>query len=70
MCVEYFVQPRLRADTLTGGAGGDSFVYTSMRDAGDTIVDFTPYADRIQLGGLLASLGYSAATRWPTATCA
>ena len=49
----------LSADTLTGGAGGDSFVYTSMRDAGDTIVDFTPYADRIQLGGLLASLGYS-----------
>ncbi|MBT9538287.1 5'-nucleotidase C-terminal domain-containing protein [Thiobacillus sp.] len=49
----------LSADTLTGGAGGDTFVYTSMRDAGDTIVDFTPYADRIQLGGLLASLGYS-----------
>ena len=49
----------LSADTLTGGAGGDTFVYTSMRDAGDTLVDFTPYADRIQLGGLLASLGYS-----------
>jgi 2',3'-cyclic-nucleotide 2'-phosphodiesterase (5'-nucleotidase family) len=49
----------LSADTLTGGAGGDTFVYASMRDAGDTIVDFTPYADRIQLGGLLASLGYS-----------
>ena len=47
------------ADTLTGGAGGDTFVYTSMRDAGDTLVDFTPYADRIQIGGLLASLGYS-----------
>jgi 2',3'-cyclic-nucleotide 2'-phosphodiesterase (5'-nucleotidase family) len=49
----------LSADRLTGGAGGDTFVYTSMRDAGDTLVDFTPYADRIQLGGLLASLGYS-----------
>lgn len=48
----------LSADTLTGGAGGDTFVYASMRDAGDTIVDFTPYADRIQLGGLLNSLGY------------
>lgn len=47
------------ADTLTGGAGGDTFVYTSMRDAGDTIADFTPYADRIQLGGLLAGLGYT-----------
>ena len=48
------------ADLLTGGAGGDTFVYTSMRDAGDTITDFTPYADRIQLSGLLASLGCGA----------
>jgi 2',3'-cyclic-nucleotide 2'-phosphodiesterase (5'-nucleotidase family) len=45
------------ADTLTGGAGGDKFVYGSLRDAGDTITDFTPYADTIQLGGLLAGLG-------------
>ncbi len=48
------------ADTLTGGAGGDRFVYDSMRDAGDTIVDFTPYADRIDLSSLLLSLGYTA----------
>jgi 5'-nucleotidase len=47
------------ADTLTGGAGGDTFVYASLRDAGDTVTDFTPYADRIQLSGLLASLGYA-----------
>jgi 5'-nucleotidase len=39
-------------DTLTGGAGGDTFVFNSMRDAGDTITDFTPYADKIQLSGL------------------
>jgi Ca2+-binding RTX toxin-like protein len=45
------------ADTLTGGAGGDKFVYGSLRDAGDVITDFTPYADTIQLGGLLAGLG-------------
>lgn len=45
------------ADMLTGGAGGDTFVYASMRDAGDTIVDFTPYADRIQLTGLLSGTG-------------
>lgn len=45
------------ADTLTGGAGGDRFVYTSVRDAGDTITDFTPYADKIDLSALLASLG-------------
>lgn len=45
------------ADTLTGGAGGDFFVYASMRDAGDTITDFTPYADKLELSVLLASLG-------------
>lgn len=45
------------ADMLTGGAGGDTFVYASMRDAGDTVVDFTPYADRIQLTGLLSGTG-------------
>ena len=47
------------ADVLTGGAGGDTFVYTNIRDAGDTINDFTPYADRIQLSSLLSSLGYT-----------
>ncbi len=45
------------ADTLTGGKGNDVFVYASMRDAGDTIADFTPYADRLELRPLLASLG-------------
>lgn len=48
------------ADLLTGGAGGDTFIYNSMRDAGDIITDFTPYAARIQLSGLLASLGCGA----------
>ncbi|PPD53915.1 MAG: alkaline phosphatase [Methylotenera sp.] len=47
------------ADILTGGAGGDTFVYTSTRDAGDTITDFTPYADTLNLSALLASVGYS-----------
>jgi len=45
------------ADTLTGGAGNDRFIYTSMRDAGDIITDFTPYADKIDLSTLLASIG-------------
>lgn len=45
------------ADTLTGGAGNDRFVFASMRDAGDTITDFTPYADKLDLSGLFASLG-------------
>ncbi len=47
------------ADLLTGGAGGDKFVYTSVRDLGDTITDFTPYADKLDLSALLASLGVS-----------
>ncbi len=47
------------ADTLTGGAGADTFVYTNTRDAGDTITDFTPYADTLNLSALLASVGYS-----------
>ncbi len=49
------------ADTLTGGAGGDLFVYTSMREAGDTITDFTPYADRLHIEQLLLSLGVNPA---------
>jgi len=47
------------ADTLTGGAGADTFVYANMRDAGDTITDFTPGTDRIDLRALLVSIGYS-----------
>ncbi|WP_332748500.1 5'-nucleotidase C-terminal domain-containing protein [Hydrogenophaga sp.] len=45
------------ADMLTGGAGGDVFRFTSTRDAGDTITDFTPYADKLDLTPLLGSLG-------------
>jgi uncharacterized protein len=47
------------ADTLTGNAGADLFVFNSMRDAIDTINDFTPGVDRIQLTALLQSLGYT-----------
>jgi len=47
------------ADTLTGGAGSDVFVYVSMRDADDTITDFVPGVDRLDLAQLLASLGIS-----------
>jgi 2',3'-cyclic-nucleotide 2'-phosphodiesterase (5'-nucleotidase family) len=48
-------------DRLTGGGGGDRFVYLGLRDAGDTIEDFTPYADTIDLAGLLSSLGIAQA---------
>jgi len=51
----------LGIDTLTGGAGADTFVFNSMRDAGDTITDFTPYADKIQLAGVLTSFGINPA---------
>ena len=50
------------ADILTGGAGADKFIYTNMRDAGDTITDFTVGSDKIVLTQLLDSLvagGYS-----------
>jgi 5'-nucleotidase / UDP-sugar diphosphatase len=45
------------ADTLTGSAGGDKFVFNSLRDAGDTITDFTPYADKLDITNLLGSIG-------------
>ncbi|MBD2251345.1 CARDB domain-containing protein [Nostoc parmelioides] len=55
------------ADTLTGGAGSDRFVYTSIRDAGDTITDFVVGTDKIDLSRLfqslsLESLDYESAT--------
>lgn len=52
------------ADMLTGGAGRDVFVYRTLRDAGDTITDFTPGTDRLDLGALLASIGVDAASAW------
>ena len=52
------------ADRLTGNGGRDVFVYTSMRDAADTITDFTPGDDRLDLSALLASIGASPATAW------
>lgn len=47
------------ADTLTGGGGTNVFVYTSIRDAGDTITDFVPGKDFLDLRTLLQSLGYA-----------
>ena len=37
------------ADTLTGGAGTNVFVYNSLNDAGDTITDFVPGKDLLDL---------------------
>ena len=50
------------ADDLLGGAGINIFVYESLRDAGDTIGDFVPGKDRIDLSALLASIGANPAT--------
>jgi predicted extracellular nuclease len=47
------------ADTLTGGGGVNVFVYTSMRDAGDTITDFVPGKDFLDLRTVLAEVGYA-----------
>lgn len=52
------------ADVLTGGAGRDLFVYRSLRDAGDTLTDFTPATDRLDLSGLLTSIGVSPSSAW------
>jgi len=49
------------ADTLSGGGGRNVFVYESLRDAGDTITDFVPGQDRIDLRTLLAAIGASPA---------
>jgi uncharacterized protein YjiK len=47
------------SDTLVGGAGKDTFVFKTLRDGPDTITDFTPGVDKIDLGELLDSLGYT-----------
>jgi uncharacterized protein len=49
------------ADTITGGAGRDLFVYQSLRDATDTITDFTPNEDQLDIRELLQSIGYQGA---------
>lgn len=50
------------ADTITTGTGHDVLVYQSMRDAGDSVVDFTPGLDRLDLTALLSNLGIEPAT--------
>ncbi len=44
------------ADLLTGGAGADTFVYRSVRDALDTVTDFDPQQDRLDVRQLLAGV--------------
>lgn len=49
------------ADTLTGGDGINIFVHQSIRDAGDTITDFVPGEDKLDLRQLRASVGCNGA---------
>lgn len=46
-------------DILWGAEGGDTFVYASILDGSDTIMDFTPYADKLDVRQLLTSFGYN-----------
>jgi hypothetical protein len=50
---------RQGSDTLIGGAGNDTFVYTSLTHASDRIRGFTPGSDKIDLSGLLKTVGYT-----------
>ncbi|MCP9787052.1 ELWxxDGT repeat protein, partial [Cyanobium sp. N5-Cardenillas] len=50
-------------DTVRGNGGADRFVYTSIVDAGDTIIDFNgAEGDKVDLKGALASVGYTGTT--------
>lgn len=46
-------------DVLTGGADADAFVYVSVVDAGDQIMDFQLGIDRLVVTQLMANLGYA-----------
>jgi uncharacterized protein len=48
------------ADVLTGNGGNNVYVYQSMRDAGDTVTDFAPGRDVVDLRTLLTGLGFPA----------
>ena len=49
-------------DRLQGGEGTDIFVYDSMKDRGDLIIDFETAVDLLDLSGVLSEIGYSNST--------
>lgn len=52
----------LGADILTGNGGSDTFVYESYRDRTDTITDFNPSDDFIDLSQIFASSSHNSTT--------
>ncbi|MBD1866723.1 type I secretion C-terminal target domain-containing protein [Cyanobacteria bacterium FACHB-471] len=52
----------LDRDLLQGGVGRDRFVYHSTAERGDTIIDFDPAEDVINLRRALVKEGYSSST--------
>jgi uncharacterized protein len=47
------------ANLMSGRGGINIFVYSSLRDAGDTVTDFVPGKDLLDLRALLAGLGWN-----------
>jgi len=48
-----------KIDKITTGAGKDLVVINAVADAMDLVTDFVPGEDRVDLHGLLASIGYT-----------
>lgn len=47
------------SDVLSGSAGADTFVYQTQRDGTDTITDFSPTEDKINIDKLLQEMNYT-----------
>jgi len=47
------------AETMTGGAGADDFVFAQEPWQTDTITDFTPGQDKIDLSAVMQQIGYT-----------
>ncbi len=45
------------ADQLTGGNGSDYFFYNTLAEGGDTITDFNPSVDRLNISSILYNDG-------------
>lgn len=52
----------LGGDTITTGGGRDQVIYTNIRDAGDTITDFTVSLDKLDLSQLFTGRNLSFAS--------